>query len=330
MKILSAAQTRALDDFTIETEPIRSIDLMERASLTFVHWFVKQFPEEETTIHIFCGIGNNGGDGLAIARLLHQHFYSIQIYCCAISTKCTPDFNINLERLPKRADIPLTTINKGDSFPIIDQKGIVIDAIFGSGLNRAVEGYWAELFSWINNQSMPKVAVDIPSGLFADQHTSSICIHANYTFSFELPKYAFFFPENHDKLGEWIVQSIGLNLDFIAQTKTSNYYVNQAMAQSLLKTRKKYDHKGTFGHALLIMGSYGKVGAAVLAGTACLRSGAGLVSIHAPKCAYEILQISIPEAMVSLDKDVHYFSQIPDLSSYSTIGGRLWNWAAKK
>ena len=320
MKILSASQIRALDAYTIEHEPIASIDLMERASLTFVLWFVKQFPDTEKTIYIFCGIGNNGGDGLAIARLLQQHFYTVEIYCCAISENQSPDFRVNLERLPKRSDIPFHRFQSGSSFPPLQEQGIIIDAIFGSGLNRAVEGYWAALIEYLNEQAIIKVAIDIPSGLFADQHTAGISIQADYTFSFELPKLAFFFPENQNRLGIWDFQSIGLNQDFIQQTESEYFYVDQNLVSSRLKKRQKFDHKGTFGHALLIMGSYGKVGAAILATSACLRTGAGLVSVHAPKCAYEILQISIPEAMVSLDKEQFVFSKLPNLKPYATLG----------
>lgn len=320
MKILSASQTRALDAYTIEHEPITSIDLMERASLTFVNWFVKQFPSTEKTVYIFCGIGNNGGDGLAVARLLQQRFYTVEIYCCAISEKLAPDFETNLSRLPKRADIPIYNIQAEDDFPRLQEQGIIIDAIFGSGLNRAVEGYWAKLILWLNQQSLTKVAIDIPSGLFADQHTAGTSIQADYTFSFELPKLAFFFPENQNRLGSWHFQSIGLNQDFIQQTESTYFYVNHNLAKSLLRKRQKFDHKGTFGHALLIMGSYGKVGASILAAKACLRTGAGLVSVHAPKCAYEILQISIPEAMVSLDEEQFVFSKSPNLEAYSTLG----------
>ena len=319
MKILSAEQIRALDAYTIKEEPITSIDLMERASLTFVNWFIEQFPDEDIPVQIFCGIGNNGGDGLAIARLLHQRFYNVEIVWCRISLNTSEDFAVNLKRLPKRKAIPLTAVKSGDPMPEITANTILIDAIFGSGLNRAVEGYWAELIEWINEQSNTVVSVDIPSGLFADQHTSTTCIKADYSFSFELPKLAFLFPENQNKVGHWISQSIGLHKGFLNDVQSNFHYVDQQLARSLLKVRSKFDHKGTYGHALLIMGSYGKVGAAVLAAKACLRIGAGLVTVHAPSSAYQILQISVPEAMVSIDEDEHYFSATPDLKPYKAI-----------
>ena len=320
MKVLSAAQIRALDAYTIENEPISSIDLMERASSTFANWFTQKFQDEDKPIYIFCGIGNNGGDGLAVARLLHQKFYNVQVYVCQFGANPSPDFNTNLERLPARADIPLIKIEKEDAFPNLDETGILIDAIFGSGLNRPVEGYWAALFEYLNQQAHKIVSIDIPSGVFADQTSSGTSIEADSTFSFEFPKLAFFFPENQDRLGDWTFETIQLHPTFIETLDTKFHYVDLDFAKKLLKKRSKFDHKGTYGHALLIMGSYGKIGAAVLAAKACLRVGTGLVSVHAPKTAYDILQISIPEAMVSMDEDQYMFTNHPDLSPYKAIG----------
>lgn len=320
MKILSAEQIRALDAYTIKNEPIASIDLMERASLVFTEWFTKHYPDEDRPVWIFCGIGNNGGDGLAVARLLHQRFYNVKVVWCKISPKTSPDFQSNLERLPKRGAVPIIELSKGELFPSIPKDALIIDAIFGSGLNRPVEGYWAELIKHLNLSENPIVAIDIPSGLFADKHTNGISIQAERTLSFQLPKLAFLFPENHHSVGLWEYRAIGLNLKFIQQTETSYYYLDKKLAKTYLKKRNKYDHKGTYGHALLIMGSYGKVGAALLATKACLRSGTGLVTVHAPSCAFEILQGMAPEAMLSVDPDEKHSTTLPDLKPYRAIG----------
>ncbi|HMO38611.1 MAG TPA: NAD(P)H-hydrate dehydratase [Saprospiraceae bacterium] len=320
MKILSAEQIRALDAYTMAQEPLGSLDLMERAALTFVQWFVQQFPDTDAPVHIFCGPGNNGGDGLAVARLLHQQFYTITIWICEISAQTSPDFQANLERLPQRSELTLHTLVPQAPLPALPTGIILVDAIFGSGLNRPVAGYWADLLTHLNEQPIVRVAIDVPSGLFADQHTTGACIRAHYTFSFEMPKLAFFFPENQDAVGEWHHASIGLNTDFIARTPTPFHLVDAAFAQRLLHPRRKFNHKGTFGHALLVVGSYGKVGAAILAARACLRSGVGLVTVHAPKSAYPILQMSIPEAMVSVDQHEFYLSEIPNLTPYKAIG----------
>lgn len=320
MKILNTTQIRQLDQETIQNEAMSSLDLMERASLTFTKWFTKKFPNVDTHIQIFCGIGNNGGDGLAVARLLCQNAYSVEVIYCKISHKTSEDFAKNLERLPKRQDVTLIELERGANFPNIGKDDIVIDAIFGSGLNRPVEGYWANLITHINEQATPIVAIDIPSGLFADQTTNSTTIRAQETFSFELPKLAFLFPENQHRVGNWTTKTIGLDRLFIKNAETPYHYITATLAQSFFKKRNKFDHKGTYGHALLVAGSYGKVGAAVLAARACLRSGAGLVSVHAPKCAYQILQITLPEAMVSIDEHETHFSNIADLKNYKAIG----------
>ncbi len=321
MKILTPAQIRALDAYTIANEPIKSIDLMERAANAFVNWFTQQFPDAgRTPIYIFCGPGNNGGDGLAIARLLNRKFYQVVVYICAIGNQQSADFKKNLKRLPSRRGLPTFTLTEGTRLDSFESQAVIIDAMFGSGLNRPITGYWEKVIDHINQLSNSVVAVDIPSGLFANQHTPSIAIKADYTLSFELAKSAFFFPENHDKVGKTFIQPIGLNQSFIQQTPTTNYVITKPLVQSIVKTRQKFDHKGTYGHALLLVGSLGKMGAAVLATKACLRSGAGLVTTHTPKCGYTILQISCPEAMASIDKAADYISELPEIASYKAIG----------
>jgi len=321
MKIITAQQTHELDAYTIEKEPIPSIDLMERASYKFVRWFVTKFKDLLRPVVIFCGPGNNGGDGLAIARLLHHKGYIVEVVICKISDNTSEDFDINLGRLPQKDTVMVRYLEKGEEFPGFPPQGIIIDAIFGSGLNRPVEGYWAGLLEHLNGmEEVERVAVDIPSGMFADQLTESVSFRAHFTFSFELPKLGFFFPENFQRVGHWEVRSIGLSQEYLQQLSSPNEYVDEQMAKSLLRRRGKFDHKGHYGHALLICGSYGKVGAAVLASRACLRSGAGLLSIHAPQCAYTILQTTIPEAMVSVDLGTHFFSQAPELDKYKGIG----------
>jgi len=320
MKIISAAQTQQLDQLTIRNESISSVDLMERASQVFTTWFLEMFPDTDSPVVIFCGPGNNGGDGLVVARLLYHSFYNVQLYLCKIGHSTSSDFSINLERLPAHSDVVPQTIEVGDALPPLASGSIIIDAVFGSGLNRSVEGYWSKLFDHINQNASTIVAIDIPSGVFADQPTTGTCIKANYTLSFELPKLAFCFPENNHRIGKWFFKSIGLDQKELGVMDTPFRFVSDTFVKTLIRRRGKFDHKGTYGHALLVTGSLGKVGAAVLASKACLRSGAGLVSIHSPGCAYEILQISIPEAMVSIDPEKEFISVIPELTNYKAIG----------
>lgn len=320
MKILSAPQIRELDAFTIKHEPLPSIELMERAASAFVQWFTRHFYDLDRRIFVFCGPGNNGGDGLAIARLLQQRFYDLTVFECRISEHTSEDYQINRERLPSRESVALQQLQPGDVFPELPEGSIVVDGLFGSGLNRPVEGYWADLLAFLNAQPLTRLAVDIPSGLFADQPTEGITFRAHHTFSFQLPKLAFFFPENDVALGEWTLGNIGLDAGFIDRAETPYHYLDAEYVQRLLRPRRRYDHKGTFGHALLMAGSYGKIGAAILAARACLRSGVGLLTIHAPSCAYSILQQAVPEAMVSVDRHQFYLSEIPALSHYRAVG----------
>ena len=320
MKILNVEQIRNLDLYTIENEPIASIDLMERASATFVNWFENKFRNRKKPITVFCGIGNNGGDGFAIARMLFEKDYDVRVILCAISKKLSKDCAVNFKRLKTIKEVPFTNWKLEDSFPKIESESIVIDAIFGSGLNRPIEGNLGELLTYLNEKNATRISVDVPSGLFSDKHSEGVVFKADYTFSFEMPKLAFLFPENQNHVGEWIFESIGLDKSFIEKSETNSHLIDYQLVKSVLRQRNKFDHKGTFGHALIIAGSYGKVGAAILAAKACLRSGAGLVSIHSPKCAYQILQISFPEAMVGVDEHEFYISNIPDLKPYKSIG----------
>jgi NAD(P)H-hydrate epimerase len=321
MKILNTHQIRALDEYTIEHEPVASIDLMERASLAFVKWFKTNFPNRKKRIRIFCGPGNNGGDGLAIGRLLSQDHYEVLIYVLEIGTSKSPDFQVNMERVKQSRCCPYEIVEKGQALPEFGEGDILIDAIFGSGLSRPIEGYWADFIQHLNAQPATKVAVDIPSGMFADQPTVGISLQADFTFSFEMPKLGFLFPENADRVGEWSCGSIGLHADFIEKENTLFFYSDQNAVKPLVRVRKKYSHKGSYGHALLVAGSLGKVGAACLAAQAILRSGAGLLTIHAPKCAYQILQTVVPEAMVVLDEEEEVITNVTsDLAKFNSFG----------
>ncbi len=320
MKILTADQIRALDAHTIANEPVASIDLMERAALAFVNWFTTKFPDTDRPVCIVAGPGNNGGDGLAVARMLHQRFYTVHLYRCHIGASVSEDFQANWERLPEWDPISVTALREGGPLPEFPPAAVLIDAIFGSGLNRPLSGYWGALIHHINAAPLTRVAIDVPSGLFTDAPSQGACVEAHFTFSFELPKLAFFFAENQHRVGEWATGSIGLDKSFIGQSETPYFYLDRAMIKPMLRSRSRHDHKGTFGHALLLVGSYGKAGAAILAAQACLRSGAGLVTAHVPHSAYWAMQTAVPEAMVSGDPGAHFLTKLPDLNPYSALG----------
>ena len=321
MKIFTSDQIRAWDQFTIKNEPISSIALMNRAARAFSDWFVHLYPNTNRPVVVIAGTGNNGGDGLAVARYLHQHFYEAKVLVYNLEGKKSADFEAQINLMPPYDTVQLIWYDQIVSFPQIDPNAIIIDALFGSGLNRPLTDHWARVVEWINEVPNEVVSIDIPSGLWADQSSQgNAVVEAARTFSFETPKRAFFFPENADRVGEWAFGSIGLHPDFSATTNTDFHYLTAADIHTLYLPRKKYAHKGTFGHALLVCGSYGKMGAAVLAAKACLRAGVGLLTVHAPRSGFLVIQSEVPEAMFSADHRAIFCTEIPEPAKYAAIG----------
>lgn len=320
-KLFSAAQIRAADAYTIKHEPIASIALMERAANACFHWLRSQ-PFGQAGINVFCGTGNNGGDGLAIARLLHESGYTVHVYIVRSGDKCSEDFSANEQGLKKLKNIHLADIRQGDHFPEIHENDLVIDALFGTGLSRPPEGLAAAIIKHLNGSKARIISIDIASGLFADKHSDpgSAIIEPEYTLSFQFVKYAFLFAGNERFVGKLEVLDIGLHKGFIEEEPVKSYLLNREFIKDLIKPRKKFSHKGTFGHALLVAGSYGKIGAAVLSAKALLRSGAGLLTVNIPACGYEILQSSAPEAMVLTDKNKDCITGSVVSGNYSAIG----------
>lgn len=317
IKILNSKQIRELDKFTIEHEPIASIDLMERAAREFVTWFVQRF-DGTKKIGIVCGTGNNGGDGLAIARMLLDWGYPVKVWIVRGKASETEDFKRNLARLI--AKIEVNEISTEADQGLFSDRNVLIDAMFGSGLSRPVEGVYAQVIHCINKSEAIVVSVDVPSGLNIDGPSSGEIVEAEYTITFQLPKLAFLLPASFQYTGDFKVVDIGLSKSKLKETQTKYYQITAKDCRKILRPRKRFDHKGTYGHAMIVAGSLGKMGAAVLATRAALRSGAGLVSAHVPKCGYKIIQISVPEAMASIDVAEDHFSNVDDLEKFSTIG----------
>jgi len=321
-KIFSVDQIRKADQYTIENEPISSVELMERAANECVIW-LKQKAQIHQRFSIFAGPGNNGGDGLVIARLLKLAGHSVEVFIMNVSGKYSPDFQVNHQRIQEIEGIESVEWNNyPQSLPEISPDSIIIDAIFGSGLTKSLSGFPQKVIGFLNELPNVKVAIDIPSGLFADQALGSdkeTVVHADYTLSFQFPKLAFLFPENEKYVGRWQVLDIGLSADYIENTKTYNYYLNHGFMASLLKPRSKFSHKGSFGHLLLIAGDHTKMGAAVLSSKAAIRSGAGLVTLHHPKSSASSFLAAAPEIMSSLDASDDAFTSLPDLNKYSNI-----------
>jgi len=322
MKILPVARIREADSYTIAHEPISSADLMERAATKCFNWLLLKYGKNRH-YKIFCGTGNNGGDGLVISRLLAGKNIDVHTYVVRFSNTCSEDFLVNYERLSTVQNIKITDIAVSSDIPAVDKKDIVVDAVFGSGLSKPVnEGIAAEVIDKITKANAAVIAIDIPSGLFGEDNSGNTgkIIRASHTLTFQFPKRAFFYASNEKFVGDWHVLPIGLHPEFIEEEKTNNYFVEKADCKTLLKHRKKFSHKGTFGHALIIGGSYGKMGAAVLAARACIKSGAGLVSAHIPACGYSIMQTAVPEIMCDIDTDDKIISDTVDIKSYNAVG----------
>ncbi len=322
MKLFASQLIKQIDKYTIENEPILSISLMERAALACTVWIKNRYPVTKQ-VKVFVGPGNNGGDGLAIARQLANSGYQVTVFLVEISNKLSPDAKVNLDRLGEIPEISLSSIKERDALPVLAAKDLIIDSLFGSGLSRPLSGLAARIVNHINKIGAEVVAIDIPSGLFgennADNSPESI-IQATHTLSLQFPKVSFFFAENYPHTGKWHVIPIGLHQEKIRTLETPFYFTQKQDLHHYITPRQTFEHKGTFGHGLLIAGSYGKMGAAVLSARAALRTGLGLLTSHIPKSGYTIMQTAVPESMVSIDWSDIMFTTLPDLSSFNAIG----------
>lgn len=321
MKVFTVEQIRKLDALTIEHEPITSVDLMERAARQCFQWIEGHFPKEKKIL-VLCGTGNNGGDGLVIARMLAQKKRAVAVCILHASPACSEDFSTNLKRLQQNPKVAITEHHDADNIPDYDDQTILIDALFGSGLSRPIQGWTAEFITQINKKkAFRKIAIDIPSGLFAEDNTDNdgTVFRADVTLTFQTPKLAFFFAENSAFVGDWKVLDIGLHAPSMSELKAKSHFVEADDIKELVHHRGCFSHKGSFGHALLIAGSYGKMGAAVLGARATLRAGAGLLTVHIAAAGYNILQTAVPEAMVSIDPEQNFFTRNPSPGPYSAI-----------
>jgi NAD(P)H-hydrate epimerase len=322
MKLFTTKQIARIDKFTIENEPVADIDLMERAAMQITNWLVQRFSTEQKMV-FFAGPGNNGGDALAIARQLAELDYQCIVYLLDFGKDLKGSPAINWKRLENQEKVKLAKIGQIDDFSKTDPADILIDGLFGSGLSRPLEGLPAELVQKINALSNTTVAIDIPSGLMGEDNSGNIqenILRADFTLTFQFPKISFLFAENEPFTGSCEVLPIGLHPEGIAQTPSEFYFLEKEEVKKMIPLRSKFAHKGTFGHALLVAGSYGKMGASVLASKACLRSGVGLLTVHIPHFGYSIIQTAVPEAMVSIDDHDSIFTGVPDLTPFSAIG----------
>jgi len=325
MKILTIPQIREADAYTIAHEPIASIDLMERAAreaAAQVRRFMKKYKPQR--LIFFVGPGNNGGDGLAMARLLANYYAPIELYILAFTENYSPDFVENRERLQAYPAVHVEEVKNGLDLPELFPEDLIVDCIFGSGLTRPAKGLPETAIRHINASGAKVVSVDIPSGLFGDGEIlpeEAAIIRATHTLSFQAPKIAFFLDENLKFVGKGKVLDIKLHPDFLQNTH-SNFFAQTAedLAQ-FVKKREQASHKGTYGHALIVAGSYGKIGAALLSGEACLRAGVGLLTLLLPECGYAPAQTRLPEAMcLTAGEYFLHADGIPPLKKFNAVG----------
>jgi len=322
MKIFTSRQIRELDDSTIRHEPVSSADLMERAANKLFEWFVNRYGNSHP-VYVFAGPGNNGGDGLALARMLSGCNCLPEVICIDVPGNRSKDWELNMKRLKNETTVKSCSISDIGQFPEIPAGSVIVDAIFGSGLSRSADGLAAKVINKINRSGVDIVSIDIPSGLFGEDNglnDHECIIHATFTLSFQFPKLSFMFPENEIYTGKWIVLPIDLDAEAIENTITPWNLVEGTQVKTMLKVRNRFDHKGTFGHGLFIGGTFGKMGAAILSSRAALHAGIGLLTCHIPSGSDMLMQVGLPEAMVSHDRSEDFISEVPDTGRYNAVG----------
>ncbi|MDG5799917.1 NAD(P)H-hydrate dehydratase [Marinilabiliaceae bacterium ANBcel2] len=320
MKIFPVEQIAGIDKFTVENEPILSVNLMERAVGALYDELACRYDEGQRFI-VFAGPGNNGGDALALSRIMLLDGFEV-VTVLLRSNNLSNDAEINLDRLSHIRSSALVYLDRGQQLPVITPGDVIVDGLFGSGLNRPLKGEAADVVAFINRSEVEVVSIDIPSGLMGEDNSGNCpyaIVKADFTYTFELPKLAFMFPENECYAGVWKVVPIGLYPSKIESTPTNWFYTLVNDCSRLIPKRRKFTHKGDMGHLLLIAGSYGKIGAAVLAGKASLRSGVGLLTVHLPHNGGLNFHAALPEAMVNIDRSDLMFTEHPSLDNFSVV-----------
>ena len=323
MKIFTSAQIKELDKFTIENEPISSLSLMERAAQTMTR-SITELWGTATPIVVFAGPGNNGGDALAIARLLADRGYQVTVYLFNISGHLSPDCAANKRQLEENKHIEqFFEVTQEFDPPVLDEQTLVIDGLFGSGLNKPLAGGFASLVKYINASPSKIVSIDTPSGLMAEDNTYNIkanIIRAYLTLTLQQPKLSFLFAENQQFIGQLRILDIRLSQEGIQKMDASYTIIEESDIRNSLLPRSPYAHKGQMGNALLIAGSYCMAGAAVLAAKACLRSGVGKLTVSSPRRNIPVIQQAVPEAVIKTGTEETIFAESIDTEGYNALG----------
>ena len=321
MKIFRTAQIKSIDAATIKYEPIASIDLMERAAQRLTEAISGRFGGKGNLFAIFAGPGNNGGDGLAVARMLAAQGETVKTWLVNPKHRLSPDCGTNLSRL-QECGVPFVECHEKFDAPTLSDESIIIDALFGSGLGGPVGGLFAEVVEFINNSRHTVVSVDIPSGLpgeYGGGYPEENIVRAHLTYTLQFPKLSLLMPENEKFFGSWQTIDINLSPQAIADEPSNLFFTKIEDVRKYIKPRSLFSHKGDNGRALLVAGSQGMAGASILAARACLRSGVGLLTLHIPRCNNSIVQSSVPEAMTKPDCSDTYISEEPCTNGYNAV-----------
>lgn len=319
-KIFNADQIRQIDRCTIQNQGITSLDLMERASLA-VYEIIKGKLDPSKSIFVFAGSGNNGGDGLAVARMLTMNNFNLRVYMVATSGNLSHDCSVNKERLKKL--ITVSEIKNEDDIPSISPGSIVIDALLGVGVNRPIEGLNKILVKRINESNSIVYSIDMPSGLFVENNSENepnTVIKAHEILTFQAPKLSMLLPDNNSFHKISTIVNIELCDKCINEESSDYYWIEESDVSALVKSRNRFSHKGNYGRAFIVSGMEGKIGASILTAKACLRTGVGLLTMHVPLCGLNVLQTSIPESMVDPDRNEHHVTQVDFDLSNQTLG----------
>ena len=322
MKLFSTQDIKEIDKRTIKDQGIKSIDLMERAAIACSDEIMARW-DLSTNIVLFAGPGNNGGDTLAIARILHENGYKTDTYLFNPKHRLSEDCQINKERLLQIGDISFHEITQGFEPPFLSNNVLVVDGIFGSGLNAPCDGGFASVIQYINGGEAQVVSIDIPSGLFGEDNSNNIprnIIKANLTLTFDFPRLSMLFAENEKYTGEVVIMEINLSQSAKAEIPSSYFMTERSDVKKFINKRNKFAHKGIFGKAFLVAGSYGMMGAAVLSAKACAHTGAGVTYVHGPDAGCSVMQISVPEVIYKADKNPKIITVVGDTKDYTAVG----------
>lgn len=322
MKIFTTAEIKAIEHYTIENEPVSSLDLMERAASAVTCEIISRWLPNKRIV-VFAGPGNNGGDAIAVARMLIEQGYRVEIFLFNIgSGKLSEECSKNKERLLELGDVDFTEITNEFAPPYLSKEDLVIDGLFGTGLKEPLKGGFTALVKYINESKAFIVSIDVPSGMFGEwnlENNRRNIITANLTLTFQFPKLAFFFAENSEFIGEWKILDIELSKDAIKNSPTDYYLVDKNDVKRVLKKRNNFSNKYDYGSALIVGGSYGMMGAPLLSSRAAIKSGAGIVNVHSPRCGYTILQSAVPEAIFDADRHDIVVTDIKLKHKYNSV-----------